>query len=38
VSEVISSANSICKHSCVLLFSARISLKLILWRQQRWGN
>jgi len=20
------------------LFSARISLKLILWRQQRWGN
>ena len=27
-----SSANSICKHSCVLSFSARISLTLFLWR------
>ena len=26
------------KHSCVLLFSARISLTLFLWRWQRWGN
>jgi len=37
VSEVtvISSVNSICQHSSVLLFSARISLKLFLRRQQQ---
>jgi len=41
VSEVIvkfSSANSVCKHSCVLLFSARISLTLFFRRRQRWRN
>ena len=41
VSEVIVTflqANSICKHSYVLLFSARISLTFLLRRRQRWGN
>jgi len=33
-----SSANSICKHSCVLLFSPRINLTRFLRRWQRWGN
>ena len=33
-----SSANSVCKHSCVLLFSAGISLTFFLRRRQRWGN
>ena len=33
-----SSANSICKHSCVLLFSARISLTLHMRMLCRWGN
>jgi len=33
-----SSANSICKLSCVSLFSARVSLTLMLRRRQRWGN
>jgi len=31
-------ANSVCKHSCVLLFSAAISLTHFLRRRQRWGN
>ena len=34
----VSSANSVCKHSCVLPFSAGISLTLFLGRRQRWGN
>jgi len=41
VSEVIMiffSANSVCKHSSVIFFSARISLTLSLRRRQRWGN
>jgi len=33
-----SSANSVCKHSCDLLFSAAISLAFFLRRWQRWGN
>jgi len=33
-----SSANSVCKHSCFLLFSAGISLTLFLRRRQRCGN
>jgi len=33
-----SSANSVCKHSCVLLFSAGIGLILFLRRRQRGGN
>jgi len=35
---VIFSADSVCKHSCVLFFSARISLTPFLRRRQRWGN
>jgi len=31
-------SNSVCKHSCVLLFSAGISLTLFLRRRQRWGK
>jgi len=41
VSEVIvifSPANSIGKHSCVLLFSAEICVTLFSRRRQRWGN
>ena len=34
----LSSANSICKHRYVVLFSARISLTLLQRRRQRWGN
>jgi len=33
-----SSANSFCKHSCILLLSARTNLTLLLRRQQWWGN
>ena len=32
-----SSANSVCKYSCVLLFFAQISLARVLRRWQRWG-
>ena len=33
-----SSCNYVCKHSCVVAFSAVISLTLFLRRCQRWGN
>jgi len=33
-----SSANSICKHSCGFLFSARISVAHFFRRPQPWGN